>query len=143
MLYVSSRVNSLLLIYASAADAVPFLVSSAIESNMTVFCACMPSIRPLLAKVFSKSCLDWSTGAFSRGKISWPSSSRTMPDRHNWRHGQQSQDPPNAPGGIRVTHLTSVTTMENEGDTRMGNYYPLQDMDPVLRQYQREGPRAS
>lgn len=137
------HVHSSLLIYASAADAVPFLVSSDIELNMAVFCACMPSIRSLLAKTFSTDCLSWVTGVFSRGKTSWPSTSGTMPDRHDWRYDQQSQDSLNVPGRIRVTHLTSVTSMENEGDTRMGNYYPLQDMDPVLRQSQRDGPRAS
>lgn len=56
-----------------------------------------------------------------------------MLESHNWKYSQQDHEFPSAPSGIRVTHLTSITTAMNEGDIPMGDYYPLQDMERGIR----------
>lgn len=108
------------------ADGVPFLVSSAVELNMAVICACMPNIRGLLANIFPKHGSTWSGG--SNPNKTWPA--KMTPEPHSWDNSEQSSNDSRTvvSGGIRVTHMTSVTSTEDQDNVFMGSYYPLNDL---------------
>lgn len=66
---------------------------------MAVFCACMPNIRGLLAKLFPKNGFSWpgSSNPSKTGPV------KMMPEPHHWENSQDSNDLRLEPGGIRVT----------------------------------------
>lgn len=105
---------------------------------MAVFCACMPNVRGFLAKIFPKN--GFSRAGGSNCSKTWPA--RTSPASHQWEYSQGHASQ-NAPGGIRVTHLTSVTATKDENNTPRGEYYLLHDLGTVSSQFKVERPQLS